>query len=139
MAARGTAKRYSIEQEDYVARIYDGRRSRTSGAAEHDAGDVLCEALLIECKVRMPAQVTKPLPKFIQQLEKIAEEAFESGKDPMLALRYYAPNSILADRDGWVDVSVRRMCDDADREATYINAKAQPHQDEQAGQEQTGS
>jgi hypothetical protein len=138
MAARGTAKWYSVQQEEYIARMFDGKRSASSGASEHDAGDVWCEHLLIECKVRMPGVMTKPLPKFVQDLEKVAKEAFESGKDPMLTLRYYYPDSILANSDGWVDVSVRRVCDDADRENTYANAKAQSDE-EQAGQDEAGS
>lgn len=141
MAARGSAKRYSVEQEEYIARLFNGKRSASSGAAEHDAGDVRCEHLLIECKVKMPGQVTKPLPKFVQQLEKVAEEAYESGKDPMLALRYYRPDSILANPDGWVDVSVRPAVYDAEREERYVettNAEAQSEQ-EQAGQDEAGS
>jgi hypothetical protein len=56
----------------------------------------------------------------LRQLEKIAQEAWEQGLDPMLALRYYDPDSILADKDGWIDLTVRRAVDDADREAEHV-------------------
>src|SRR5665213_953037 len=120
MASKVSAKYLSVQQEDYVAKMFDGRRSKSSGAAEHDAGDVRCQHLLIECKVRMPqANVVKPLPRFVQQLETIAEEAWESGKDPMLALRYYSPHSLLGNADGWVDVVVMLAADAASREEQY--------------------
>ena len=126
MAAKGTAKRFSVEQEDAMAKLFDGKRSRSSGAAEHDAGDVRCELLLIECKVRMP--VSKPMPKFVQQLETIAKEAWESGKDPMLALRYYFPTSPLAGPDGWVDIVVMPADQAADREERYVKVRSKEHQ-----------
>lgn len=60
-----------------------------------------------------PGEKPKKLPVFIQQLEKITEEAYTEGREPVLALRYFAPNSILATWDGWVDVVVRRAADAA--------------------------
>lgn len=125
MAMKGSAKYQSVVQEDAIAKLFDGKRSKSSGAAEHDAGDVRCKYLLIECKVRMSAIVTKPLPQFIQQLEKVAEEAWESGKSPMLALRYYSPTSKLSGPDGWVDVTVRTAADDADREKSYAEVRSE--------------
>lgn len=59
-----------------------------------------------------PGETTKKLPVFIQQLEKVTEEAREEGRIPALALRYYAPDSILSNQMGWVDVIVRPI--DAD-------------------------
>jgi hypothetical protein len=126
MAKRGSAKDLSVRQEDYIAGLFRGERSKSSGAAEYDAGDVRCQYLLIECKVKMPdhsAVVTKPMPMFVRQLEKIAAEAWETGKDPMLSLRYYFPNSPLANADGWVDVIVMRATDAADREHVYETAR----------------
>jgi hypothetical protein len=126
MARRGSAKAVSIQQEDYIAALFGGERSKSSGAAEHDAGDVRCKHLLIECKVRMPdhkAILTRPMPVFVRQLEKVFEEATESGKDPMLSLRYYFPTSPLANADGWVDVIVMRASDAADREHVYETAR----------------
>jgi hypothetical protein len=113
MAQRGTSKRYSVEHEDHIANVYGGKRSRSSGAAVTDAGDVrTSDGQLIECK--MTGNVLKPsqLPTFVQHLEKVALEAWAENKIPALALRYYQPESKLAARDGWVDLIVRPVTDD---------------------------
>jgi hypothetical protein len=109
MARRGTNKRLSVEQEHFIARLYEGTVSPSSGGADHDQGDVRCPTLLIECKVTMQEK----RPKILKEFEKIATEAWAEGRDPALALRYFAPESILADTDGWVDLMVRRVADDA--------------------------
>jgi len=111
MARRGTSKRLSVDHEEYIARVYDGRRSASSGGATHDAGDVRCPTLLIECKATM-----KPPKKILDEFEKIAEEAYAEGRTPALALRYYAPESILSDVDGFVDLMVRTVGDDRERD-----------------------
>ena len=97
-----------------MARTYNGRRSASSGGADNDQGDVRTPTLLLEAKVTgTPGKPLKPLPKFVQEFEKIAEEAFSEGRTPVLALRFFAPNSILANKQGWVDLAVRRVEDDA--------------------------
>lgn len=102
MAQRGSSKRLSVEHEEWVASVFNGKRSKSSGAAEHDAGDVRTDTHLIECKM------TKgQVPTFIRHLEKVTLEAWEEGKDPMLALRYYDPDSHFANGYGWVDVVVQ--------------------------------
>jgi hypothetical protein len=108
IARRGSVKRLSVDQEDTIARIYGGTRSPSSGGAAHDYGDVRCPGLLIECKVTMQEK----RPKILKEFEKIAAEAWAEGREPALALRYFAPESILADTDGWVDLMVRRVADD---------------------------
>ena len=122
MARRGTTKQLSIEQEDYVARQYGGKRSPSSGAASHDYGDVRTphgkntRGQLIECKgAGSPAHPLKVKPALLSVFEKIAQEAFAEGREPMLAFRYHCPDSFLADREGWIDLSVRLMCDDVER------------------------
>lgn len=108
MAPRGSRKRLSVDHEEAIARAYGGKRSPSSGGAAHDYGDVRCPDQLIECKATM--QETKP--KVLKEFEKIAVEAYAEGREPALALRYFAPDSILADTDGWVDLMVRRVADD---------------------------
>ncbi len=114
MARRGSSKRLSVEQEHFIARHYGGTVSPSSGGAGHDAGDVRCydeygrPSLLIECKVTMATG----RPKILKEFEKIAKEAYAEGRDPALALRYFAPESILANTDGWVDLMIRRVADD---------------------------
>lgn len=114
MAARGTSKRRSVDHEDHIAALYGGVRSASSGGADNDQGDVRTPEFLIECKMTGgPGEDPRPLPVFIQHLEKITEEAYSEGREPVLALRYFAPDSILATWDGWVDVVVRRAADAA--------------------------
>lgn len=113
MATKGSSKELSIRHEEHIAKLFDGKRSPSSGAAETDAGDVRCKHLLIECKMTgSPGNmVSKPLPKFVQEFEKIAQEAWAEGKDPVLALRYYFPDSILAGPDGWIDLGLMLASD----------------------------
>ena len=111
MARRGTSKYNSVKQEEYVAKVYRGARSPSSGAAAHDYGDVRNEEELIECKYTG----SKP-PKFVAELEKIVKEAWAEGREPMLALRFAGcEGSLLADENGFIDLSVRRMSDDVAR------------------------
>lgn len=111
MAIRGSSKRRSIDHENYIANLYKGRRSKSSGASDHDPGDVRTEKYLIECKMTGTPGKEKKLPRFVQQLEKVCEEAYQEGKIPILALRYFAPESILSDRQGWIDLEVRKAVD----------------------------
>lgn len=131
MARRGSTKALSVKHEDYIAKIFDGVRSKSSGAAEHDAGDVRSDTLLIECKMTGSPGVivTKPLPVFVRELEVVAKQAWEESKDPMLALRYYCPTSVLSGKDGWIDLTVRLAADDADREIAYakVSQEASSH------------
>jgi hypothetical protein len=93
VARRGSTKRRSVDHEDYIARLYNGKRSASSGGADNDNGDVRSETLLIECKMTGgPGEKPKPLPKFVQHLEKVAEEAYLEGREPVVALRYFAPH-----------------------------------------------
>ena len=114
MATKGSNKELSVRQEDHIAYLFDGRRSPSSGASVTNKGDVTTERLKIECKMTKASK-----PTMVKQFEKIAQEAWEHGKDPMLALRYYDPSSPIADRDGWIDLTVRLAVDDAVREIRY--------------------
>lgn len=58
----------------------------------------------------------KPPKKILDEFEKIAKEAYAEGHTPALALRYYAPESILSDVDGFVDLMVRTVGDDRERD-----------------------
>lgn len=116
MARPGSSKKRSLDQEDFVARLYGGKRSPSSGAAVHDAGDIRTERCLIEAKTTGGPHVSRPAPMIIKHLEKIAHEAWEEGRDPVLVMRYYLPSSSLSTTDGFVDVAIRPMRDDAERE-----------------------
>jgi hypothetical protein len=116
VAKRGTVKRKSVEQEDYVAAHYGGRRSASSGAADTDSGDVVAGDWLFECKVTGEPEEPLKRPinsKLNDELTKITEEAWQRGKSPAMALRWYEPEHILADRYGWVDIVLKRLVDDS--------------------------
>lgn len=113
MARHGTVKRLADNHETHIAALYDGIKSPSSGGAASDAGDVRTDTHLIECKLTgTPGVKPKRIPKMIQELEKIADEAHAEGRDPILCLRYYHPDSRLANRDGWLDLSVKLTTDD---------------------------
>lgn len=113
MAKRGTVKRKSLDQENFVAARYNGRRTPSSGAAITDPGDVRTSQFLIECKCMGEPESAVKRPAFAKDLEKVTEEAWSESRVPMLAIRWYDPESILADREGWCDVIVKRVVDDS--------------------------
>lgn len=115
MAKRGSSKATSIIQEDFVADMYDGRRSPSSGASVVDKGDVRTSKHLFECKVKgSSAFPLVKTPTIVQWMEKITKEAYEEGLEPILALRFYLPDSFLADTKGWVDLSVHLLEEDSE-------------------------
>jgi hypothetical protein len=121
MARRGPSKRLSVDHENYIANLFDGVRSKSSGAAVTDPGDVRCEAAgkLIECK--LTGSVGKPAKSISVQLnvlEKIAKEAWEHSMQPALALRIVHPGHLLADKDGNIDLIVHLMSDYVEENAT---------------------
>jgi hypothetical protein len=67
---------------------------------------------LIECKLTGKPGTPKRTA-LLKIFEKVAEEAFAEGKSPVVALRFYCPDSILSDPYGWVDLSVRMSEEDA--------------------------
>jgi hypothetical protein len=115
MNKRELAKKH----EDFIAALFSGKRSASSGASIVDKGDVRVtdDQTLMECKYQGdPVTPPKSKSKIVRVLEKIAIEAYEEGKDPALALRYYDPDSTLANKTtGYVDVVVRLAGDDAYR------------------------
>lgn len=103
------------EHEKWIAKLYGGERTPRSGGGSTQKGDVQIETdkELVECKFTGPRE-KQSRPRLISQMEKVANEAYEEGKDPAIALRYFDPTSTLA-RDGYVDLVVRLARDDARR------------------------
>lgn len=115
-------RRLAKEHEDHIAGLYQGRRSPSSGGSVTDKGDVRSEKTLLECK--MTGQPGSPkYATLIRRMEKIADEAWEEGREPAVALRYFCPESVLANHNGWVDLVVRIAKDDAMRELERIGAE----------------
>lgn len=114
-------KQLSTQHENQIADMYGGVRSRSSGASVRDAGDVrkrvgTHDGTLFECKRK--GSHNSPLkrkPTLLRQMEKIADEAYAEHFEPALALRFYWPESPLANVNGWIDMTVRLTGDDAAR------------------------
>jgi hypothetical protein len=108
MAKRGSSKWFSEQHERFIAKRHRGTRSPSSGAAISDQGDIRTGKYLIECKHRGSyTRPAKSIPIDLDTLEKICREAWSEGKNPMLALRMYNPDSMLSDKDGMIDLIVR--------------------------------
>lgn len=99
--------------EEWVAKQYGGKRSRTSGASVVDKGDVTTDSTLFECKMRGVPGGPSMRTTIMRWMEKCADEAWSEGKEPALCLRYYCPDSNLAAHDGWVDFTLRLTRDDS--------------------------
>ena len=111
-APRGSKKRLAQEHEEFVAELYEGKVSPSSGAASTDGGDVRTDDLLIECKTSgSPGKESRST--LVGRMERIAEEAWEEGREPVLCLRYFKPSSVLAGMTGHVDLTVRLTSSDA--------------------------
>lgn len=109
-----TKKEVSKQHEEWIARQYQGTRSRSSGASDTDKGDVRIATsnTLFECKATgIPGGESK-YTTIIRHLEKVADEAWIEGKTPALAMRYFCPDSPLAGVDGWLDLTIRLTSDD---------------------------
>lgn len=106
-------KKLSKEHELSVAKRLKGRRSPSSGASDTDKGDVSTEQWLIECKGKFGQRIGQnPVRStLVKHMEKVADEAWSVDKDPMMALRFYLPESTLSDNEGYVDLLVTRMAD----------------------------
>lgn len=116
MAPRGTSKWLSQWQEKRVAKTYGGVVSPSSGASDTDAGDVRTPTHLIECKhTGSFLKSAKSISVKLDVFEKIADEAWSESRAPAQALSIYAPDSVLADPDGFVDLIVYLQSDDAER------------------------
>lgn len=104
MARRGTLKYRSVDQENFIARKYNGSRSPSSGANHRDRGDVRTESHLIECKLTgTHERPSKSISLKLEDFEKIADEAYSEGKYCAMALRIYNPDSPLSDAQGNID------------------------------------
>lgn len=115
MARKGSSKWFSEQQENYIARLFGGVRSPSSGGADTDRGDVRLQSTLIECKhTGSFLKPAKSISVKLSDLEKLADEAWSEGKDFALALRLYAPDSVLSDSSGMVDLVVRMATADVE-------------------------
>lgn len=111
MAKRGTSKYRSVVHEQWVADLYNGRRTNNSGANDLDPGDVRTDRFLIECKTT--GEPERPANSSLLKIfTKAADEAFGEGLEPVLCLQFYDAENVLANDEGWVNLTVRLAEDD---------------------------
>lgn len=124
MARKGSTKQMSVDHEQHIAHLYFGKRSPSSGAAEHDQGDIRTADDLIEAKMTGgPQRPARSIKVELVDVEKIADEAWSEGRQWALALRIYCPDSPVADKAGFVDMMVRPLDDDLLRENLLQRAR----------------
>jgi hypothetical protein len=109
---RKLIKEHSKSQEEHIAKELGGRRSPSSGAWLYDDGDVDNEEFIIECKLSgNPDKPSKSISLKLSDFEKVFDEASLNRKTPMMTLRIYNPDSVLADHKGNVDFVCVRLKD----------------------------
>lgn len=82
-----TNKELSVAQENFLADVLEGRRTRASGASKHDQGDVITLNEVIEAKVTRNGSISVDKATW----EKIRNEA-HTGRKPLMALRFVDEN-----------------------------------------------
>lgn len=118
MATSGGNKDRSLCHEDLIASLYGGLRTSNSGADVTDPGDVRVKngqiregQFLFECKTTgypgKPANNT-----ILKQFLKVADEAYQEGRQPAMSLQYFCPDTPLADSNGYVTFTLRLSTDD---------------------------
>lgn len=119
-----TKKELSKQHEEYIAKQYNGQRSRSSGASDTDKGDVRIAGSksIIECKLTGAPGSGSKRTTLLSHMEKVADEAWAEGKEPAVALRIFCPESPVANVSGWVDFTVRLTADDARRELAWLSS-----------------
>ena len=90
----------SDNQEKRVAKYMNGKVRPGSGSSMYSKGDVICDSLLIECKVTDK----KSLSIKASWLEKITNEAMVEEKDPALVFSMNFQNNIV--EQDWIALPV---------------------------------
>lgn len=94
-------KKVSLEQEERVARIFNGRRTPQSGGGKWKKGDVLSEQFLVECKTSLTPKPSYCIKRDI--LNKADEERREMGKS------FYALAFTFGDTQDYFVIDKRTM------------------------------
>lgn len=81
---------YSSKQEKAVAKKFDGKQTKNSGATLFDKGDVTLDKWLIECKTKTAISDSISIKK--EWLEKNNKEAIFEGKDYSALAFNFGPN-----------------------------------------------
>ena len=81
---------YSSKQEKAIAKKFDGKQTKNSGATLFDKGDVTLDKWLIECKTKTSISESISIKK--EWLEKNNKEAIFEGKDYSALAFNFGPN-----------------------------------------------
>lgn len=111
-----------MAHEERVAELYEGVRSPSSGGADNDQGDVRTPLQLIECKYTGGPGEPIKRPKILKEMEKVALEAWTEDREPVLALRFFDPDSPLSGNDGYIDFTMRLQHEDVHRDRVFREA-----------------
>ena len=87
---RKPTRYYSSKQEKAVAKKFDGKQTKNSGATLFDKGDVTLDKWLIECKTKTSISESISIKK--EWLEKNNKEAIFEGKDYSALAFNFGPN-----------------------------------------------
>jgi hypothetical protein len=106
-----TNKELSVKQETEIAKLYNGKRSPSSGAQPHDRGDVRYDVKIdqntfkytSECKVTR----ARSFNLMKNTWDKIEEEAAEQDRRPCMFVRFYDGHS-----GRYKDLIIRSVEDD---------------------------
>jgi hypothetical protein len=108
MAKRGTVKALSVEHENFIAYLFGGKRSRSSGAAPGDPGDVRADPWLVECKMTGNPECGQ------QEIEARQRTSRRSPKRRLRreSIRWWRYAGMtrfsLSNNEGWCDLVVMR-------------------------------
>lgn len=116
----GTGKDRSIRHEQLIADLYGGLRTSNSGAHITDLGDVRIKGhqvrdwqFLFECKTTgEPGKPSKSA--LLKQFTKVADEAYQEGRQPAMSLQFFDPENPLAANNGYVTFTLRLSTDDVE-------------------------
>lgn len=88
-----TNKELSVEQENYIAKAYGGRRSPSSGAQDADRGDVRYEIDILDVNFRFTGECKATRASSFslkkETWNKIQQEADEQGRAACMFIRFY--------------------------------------------------
>lgn len=93
MINKESTRYYSNEHEKSICKALGGYQNSNSGAGKFTGGDITISAsdMLIEAKCSMTEKTSFSIKK--QWLDKIKEEAFETGKSNTALCFRFSPNS----------------------------------------------
>lgn len=82
---------YSSKQEKKVAKDFNGKTTKNSGATAFQKGDVLLESFLVECKTKTSDSEQITIHK--EWLEKLLKESLFMGKENYALIFNFGPSS----------------------------------------------